>query len=70
MNKFLSMAGIKFMLMIGAAVGGIAAWALDHFETKEHVMSLKESRDREMDHFDKRLDAIDGKLNILIERGR
>ncbi len=68
MIKDLNVASVKIFLTMGMAVGGIAAWAMDHFETKEHAASAKDSRDREYDHLDRRFDILDHKVDILLER--
>ncbi len=68
MIKDLNVASLKVFLTMGMVVGGIAAWAMDHFETKEHAASAKDSRDREYDHLDRRFDILDHKVDILLER--
>lgn len=68
MNKYITLSAIKFFITVGMSVGGLAAWAVGYFESKEHVLTLKESRDREYDHLDKKLDGMDHKIDILMER--
>lgn len=68
MNRVIGVSLFKLLVTFGMATGGIAAWAIDHFETKEHVQTLREARDREIDHMDKRFDNLDKKIDLLLDR--
>ena len=61
---------LKLILTVAFGIGSLIAWSLENLETKDHATVVNQSRDREYEQLDKRLDHIDRKIDILLERGK